>query len=107
MEKSVVASIGSVAAAEGKREELISVMEEESREMPGCLACIISRDAGDTDEVRVAEAWDRKESHDASLVILRTMAAMEKGRPVITGFGQRIELGPAILNGRQTESGRG
>ena len=86
--------IGKIKSAPGKRDELISILVEGVSGMPGCLSYVVSRDLADDDALWVTEVWDSQESHQASLTLPSVQEAIQKGRPLIAGFEQRVELEP-------------
>ncbi len=86
--------IGRIKAASGKRKELLTALLEGSAAMPGCLSYIVAKDIKDPDSIWVTEAWDSKESHDASLKLPQVQAAIAKARPIIAGFDTSAETEP-------------
>lgn len=78
--------IGKMTAADGKRDELIAVLRDGTRGMPGCLSYIISRDLAEPNSIWITEVWKSKESHEASLQLDSVQAAIAKGRPLIAGM---------------------
>jgi quinol monooxygenase YgiN len=86
--------IGKVIAVPGKREELIEILLAGSAEVPGCQSYIVAKVAEDPNAVWVSEVWDSRESHQASLGLPQVFQAIEKGRPLISGFGERFETEP-------------
>ena len=86
--------ISQMTAATGERDALIDVLLEGTREMPGCLSYVISKDLENEDALWITEVWDRKESHAASLSLPAVQQAIAAGRPMIAGFGQRTETTP-------------
>jgi quinol monooxygenase YgiN len=92
--------IGSMSAAPGQRDALIAILAEGTGEMPGCLSYIVAKDAANSDLIWIAEVWDSKASHDASLKLPAVQAAIAKARPIIAGFGQRTETVPVAGIGR-------
>lgn len=87
--------IGKITAVRGQRDALIAVLLEGAAGMPGCLSYIVAKDAEDTDAIWVTEVWESRASHEASLSLPSVQQAMEKGRPLIAGFGERVETEPA------------
>jgi quinol monooxygenase YgiN len=87
--------IGKMIAAAGKRDELIDILLDGVAGMSGCLSYVVARDAGDPDGIWVTEVWESREAHAASLSLPSVQAAIEKGRPLIAGFGERYETEPA------------
>lgn len=86
--------IGKMLAAVGKRDELVKILLEGTDKMPGCLSYIIANDPADPNAIWITEVWDSKASHEASLKLPSVQAAIAKGRPMITGFGERFETEP-------------
>lgn len=86
--------IGKMLAAEGKRDELVKLLLQGTSEMPGCLSYIIANDPTNADAIWITEVWDSKESHAASLKLPAVRNAIEKGKPLIAGFGERFETEP-------------
>jgi quinol monooxygenase YgiN len=86
--------IGKITAVPGKREELAAILLEGTRAMPGCLGYVVAADNGDADALWVTEVWDTPESHKASLSVPAVKEAIAKGRPLIAGFGDRVETVP-------------
>ncbi len=86
--------IGKMLCAEGKRDELIGILLEGTDKMPGCLSYVIAKDPADKNAIWITEVWDNKENHAASLKLPSVQAAIAKGRPMITGFGERFETEP-------------
>lgn len=86
--------IGQMKAVPGKRANLAAILLEGTAKMPGCLGYLIAEDAKDPNALWITETWDSKASHDASLSLPAVRAAIEKGRPLIAGFGQSIETVP-------------
>ncbi|HXV76002.1 MAG TPA: antibiotic biosynthesis monooxygenase family protein [Candidatus Polarisedimenticolaceae bacterium] len=83
-----------MTAASGKRDELIAILLEGLKDMPGCLTYVVAKDAVDADPIWVTEVRDSKESHQASLSLPAVRRAIERGRPLIGGFGQSVETDP-------------
>jgi quinol monooxygenase YgiN len=86
--------IGKMIAADGKRDELIPILLGSVANIPGCLSYIIAKDTSDPNAIWITEAWDSKESHDGSLSLPAVKEAIAKGRPLIVGFGSRVETMP-------------
>jgi quinol monooxygenase YgiN len=63
--------------------------------MPGCLSYIVAKDPADADALWITEVWDSRASHAASLQLPSVREAIERGRPMIAGFGpERFETEP-------------
>jgi quinol monooxygenase YgiN len=86
--------IGKIKAEPGQRDELISILLEGAREMPGCLSYIVAKDAADKDAIWVTEVWVDQESHHRSLSLPSVQTAISRGKPIIAGFGERFETLP-------------
>ncbi|GAB4065931.1 antibiotic biosynthesis monooxygenase [Ancylobacter sonchi] len=86
--------IGRMIAAPGKREELLGILLADIPPMPGCLSYVIARDPAHDDALWITEAWDSRDSHQASLALPGVQAAIAKARPLIAGFDNRHETEP-------------
>ncbi len=86
--------IGRIDAVPGTRDELIDILLEGTSGMPGCLLYVVSRDLEEPDALWVTEVWARKEDHEASLALPSVREAIGRGRALIDGFSQRVELDP-------------
>ena len=86
--------IGKMTTAEGKRDELIKILLDGTSTMPGCMSYVVAKDPGDANAIWITEVWDTKEKHEASLKLPSVQAAIAKGRPMITGFGERFITEP-------------
>lgn len=93
--------IGQLKAAAGKRDELIAILLEGTRDMPGNLSYVVSKDAADGDSIWITEVWEDQESHAASLSLPSVQQALAAGKPLIEGFGHRFETIP--VGGRGTD----
>lgn len=86
--------IGKINANPGKRDELISILLETAQGMEGCLSYVVGKDRSDTQAVWVTEVWVDRESHQNSLSLPAVQAAISRGRPLISSFGERFETIP-------------
>ncbi|WP_309503518.1 MULTISPECIES: putative quinol monooxygenase [Sphingomonas] len=86
--------IGKITATPGQRDALARLLLSGSADMPGCLSYVVSEDLKDPDALWVAEAWDSKDSHAASLKLPAVRDAIAKARPLIAGFDAAAELKP-------------
>lgn len=86
--------IGKIKTADGKRDELISILLESASDMPGCISYVIAKDTNDTNAIWVTEVWDTQENHQKSLSLPSVQDAIARGRPLIAGFGERFETVP-------------
>lgn len=86
--------IGKMKVVPGQRDALISILIEGVSGMPGCLSYIVAQDPTDSDAIWVTEVWDSQDSHQASLSLPSVQQAISRGKPLITGFGERFETKP-------------
>jgi len=86
--------IGKMMTVEGQRESLVAILLQGTQNMPGCLNYIIARDQSDENALWITEVWESAESHAQSLALPQVQAAIEKGKPMIAGFGERFETVP-------------
>ena len=86
--------IGQMKAAPGKRDELIGYLLAGTGAMPGNLAYLIAKDAADADAIWITEVWTDKAAHQASLALPAVQQAIARARPIIAGFGTRVETIP-------------
>lgn len=86
--------IGKLIAAEGKRDELIKILLEGTKEMPGCLSYIVAKDNRDANAIWITEVWKDEASHKASLSLAAVKAAIAKGKPLIAGFDSQTVIEP-------------
>lgn len=91
--------IGKMKAVPGQRDALLTILQEGTRNMPGCLSYILALDSSDPDAIWITEVWDSKESHQASLSLPSVRDAITRGRPMIAGFGERFETVPVSGQG--------
>lgn len=86
--------IGQMKTVPGQRDAVIEILLEGVRGMPGCLSYVVAQDPGEENAIWITEVWDSQASHTASLALPAVQAAIARGRPLIAGFGQRIETVP-------------
>jgi quinol monooxygenase YgiN len=86
--------IGKIMTVSDQRDALISILTDGVGSMPGCLSYIVARDPVDENAVWVTEVWVDQASHQASLSLPAVQQAITRGRPLITGFGERFETIP-------------
>jgi quinol monooxygenase YgiN len=86
--------IGKILCIPGQRDTLTAILAHGTVDMPGCLSYVIAHDAVEPDALWVTEVWDSQDSHKASLGLPAVQAAIARGRPLIAGFGQRVETRP-------------
>ena len=86
--------IGQLLAKPGQRAALAAILAEGTGAMPGNIAYLIGEDSANPDAIWIVELWETKEAHTASLALPAVQAAIAKGRPLIAGFGTRVEFKP-------------
>lgn len=86
--------IGNILCVPGQRDTLAAILAHGTVDMPGCRSYVIAHDAANPDGLWITEVWDDAASHKASLALPAVRAAIMSGRPLIAGFGQRIETRP-------------
>ena len=86
--------ISKITATPGERDALVKILIGGVAGMPGCLSYVVANDATDSDSIWVTEVWDEQSSHQASLSLPSVQDAISRGRPLIAGFGERIETQP-------------
>jgi quinol monooxygenase YgiN len=92
--KNMYGIIGKMLTVEGERDELIEILIDGTRDMPGCISYIISKDDEDENGIWITEVWKDQESHQNSLTLPSVQEAIMKGRPLIAGFGDRHIIEP-------------
>ena len=86
--------LGKIIAVPEQRDALISILLEGTKAMPGCLSYIVAKDTADAMAIWVTEVWESEQSHRASLSLPSVQAAIAKGKPLISGFGERFVTEP-------------
>jgi quinol monooxygenase YgiN len=86
--------IGKLNAVPGQRDALAAILVDGTQAMPGCLSYIVASDPADENALWITEVWESQERHKASLSLPAVQAAIAKGRPMIAGFGTRVETVP-------------
>jgi quinol monooxygenase YgiN len=85
--------IGKIVAVPGERDALAEILTG-MNEMPGCLSYVVSTVADEPNALWVTEVWESAEAHAESLELPAVRAAVEAGRPLIAGYGNRVETTP-------------
>ena len=86
--------IGKMTLAPGKRAEVAALLLDATKHMPGCLIYVVAQDNTDEDSLWITEAWESKESHDASVSLPEVKEAIAAARPMITGFSNQVVTTP-------------
>ena len=98
--------IGKMTAVEGKRDELIAILLEGTKAMPGCLSYVIAKDPADANAVWVSEVWEDPASHKASIALPAVKDAITRGKPLIVKFDQSTVTEPVGGHGLPAAKGR-
>lgn len=80
---------GSISAADGKREELLTYLLEAASEMENVENCYIYSvgiDPEDANKVYIYEVWEDEEAHQNSLSLDVFKELITKAKPIITGM---------------------
>lgn len=78
--------IAKLTAAPGKRDELMTILIDGTRDMPGCFSYTVAKDSADENVVWVTETWDSQASRDASLTLPAVKNSITQAKPLIAGF---------------------
>jgi quinol monooxygenase YgiN len=91
--------IGQMIAQPGQRAALAAILTEGTGAMPGNFVYLVGEDSTNRDALWVVEVWADTDAHAASLNLPQVQAAIAKGRPLIAGFGTRVEFKPVAKTG--------
>ncbi len=86
--------ISKLRAQHGHRDELIAVLLEGSRALPGCLHYVVAKDIHDEHTVWVVETWDSAQAHHSALALPAVMEAIARSKPLLAAIERRIETVP-------------
>lgn len=67
----------------GRRDDLIELLQQSSRAMPGCSSYVIAKDVSNPDVLWITEVWESQAAHDASLTLRAVQDAIPHIRPLI------------------------
>jgi len=78
----------------GQRDDVVAILlgGVDGLRAVGCQLYVVSVSETDTDLIWVSEVWDSKQSHDASLQLPETKAAIARAMPMLTGDFTSQEL---------------
>jgi quinol monooxygenase YgiN len=99
--------IGRLTTHPGKRDELAAILlhaAELQAADPSCRQYAVFVSETDQDAVWISEAWDTKETHEATLQRSEVRRLVERGRPLLRGMPETIESlpeGVRALGGKQ------
>ena len=86
--------IGKLIATPNERENLIDILLDGTKDMPGCIQYVISKDSVEADSIWITEVWKDQESHQASVSLPGVQQAIAKGKPLIARFEERHSVEP-------------
>ena len=86
--------VSQILAAPGRRNELVAVLLEAARTMPGCRAYLVAADVARDDAIWVTEVWDSRDAHARAVASPAVQAAIARGAPLIAGFASHAETTP-------------
>ena len=75
-----------MTAAEGKRDELSSILLDGLHDMPGNFLYIVANDPENVNVLWITEVWKDQAAHENSLSLESVQKAIQKGRPLIAGM---------------------
>ena len=88
---------GKLMAHPGQRDALAAILLDAARavsSLPGCEIYFVSTDEKDPNAIYVTEVWKAEADHKASLQMPEVRALIEKGRPMVAGFGDSTRFVP-------------
>jgi quinol monooxygenase YgiN len=88
---------GRIVAQPGHGDALAEMLLEAAEGLganPDCLLYVVGRSLDEPDSVWVTEAWADRAAHDASLHDPGARALIERARPIIAAFADRVEWVP-------------
>jgi quinol monooxygenase YgiN len=86
--------LGRMKAQSGKRDELIAVLQESSRDVPGKLVYLIQLEQDDPDAFWINEVWQTKAHYEACLTMPQVIEGMKRGLPLLAANEHRTETIP-------------
>ncbi|MCA9915318.1 MAG: antibiotic biosynthesis monooxygenase [Anaerolineae bacterium] len=98
------AMCGKMTAQAGQRDALLDILSAAAdlmRNVEGCQAYIVYKDADDEDAIWVTELWDSKEAHDESLKAENVRALIGQAMPLLAGSPEGATLIPVTGKGFQ------
>lgn len=86
---------GKLMAHPGHRDALAHILLDAAKvvsALPACEIYVVSTDEKDPAAIYVTEVWTSEADHKASLQMPEVRALIEKGRPMVAGFGESTRL---------------
>ena len=88
--------IAKITSAPNECEKLINILIEGSKNMPGNISYVVSKDNADANGIWITEIWENKQFHSDSLKLDSVQQAISKGKSLIAGFESRAEVTPVL-----------
>ncbi|ASD26231.1 putative quinol monooxygenase [Brevundimonas diminuta] len=92
--------ISKLAAKEGQRDVLITLIMQGADVMPGCISYVVAMDADNANEIWITEVWDSAESHAASLQLPSVAASIQQAMPLIDMTAESLQKKTTPVGGR-------
>ena len=86
--------LGRMKAQPGKRDELIAVLQDSSRDVRGKLVYLIQLEQDDPDAFWINEVWQTKGHYDACLTLPQVHTGWDRAKPLLAGMEHRTETVP-------------
>lgn len=96
MDDKLLGVISSIKSVPQKRRELIEIIVNSARDLPGCLSYVVAEDLIDPDTIWITEIWDSEQSHGASLSSEKVRSSIMRARPIIEGVQQVARTNPLM-----------
>ena len=81
-------------STEGDRDQLAAVLLGAMTDLPGCLSYVVANDTEDDDALWVSEVWTNSAAHASSLSMPGVQEAIQRAKPILAGFEERIITEP-------------
>ena len=88
---------GKMIAQSGQRDTLMGYLLQAAQgmhDLDGCYVYVVSSANDDPNGIWVTEVWRSQADHQASLTLDGAKELIALARPLIAGFGERIEVTP-------------
>ena len=86
--------ITKIAAAPGRRDEVIAILKESASGMKGCLSYVVATDSADPNLIWVTEVWESLGAHDAALSLPSVRNGMSRAKPAISAVDRIADTNP-------------
>lgn len=79
-------------ARSGKRDELLTLIADNSSGMTGCLSYLVHTSPHDPDGIYVYESWADQAAHDAAVNVPSVQAAIQQAIPLLAALPEQTVL---------------